>query len=209
VKYELPELPYDYSDLEPYISGIIMELHHDKHHNAYVTGANQSIEQLEEAREKDDFGKINQLSKNYAFNFAGHVNHSVFWDNMAPSGQEAYGELLEAIKDQFGSLEIFKKQFSAVAAGVQGSGWAVLVWDAIAKRLQIVQLFDHQSNLALSLTPILLLDVWEHAYYLDYKNVRGDYINAWWNIINWEDANKRFAAVASRIEAQKINLQNV
>jgi Fe-Mn family superoxide dismutase len=196
MKYELPELPYDYSDLEPYISGAIMELHHDKHHNAYVAGANQSLEQLEDARQKDDFGMINQLSKNYAFNFAGHVNHSVFWDNMAPTGQEAHGELLEAIKDQFGSLEIFKKQFSAVAAGVQGAGWAVLVWDALAKRLQIVQLFDHQANLALSLTPILLLDVWEHAYYLDYKNVRGDYINAWWNIINWEDANKRFTKVA-------------
>ncbi|MDR2748833.1 MAG: superoxide dismutase [Bifidobacteriaceae bacterium] len=196
MKYELPELPYDYSDLEPYISGAIMELHHDKHHNAYVAGANQSLEQLEDARQKDDFGKINQLSKNYAFNFAGHVNHSLFWDNMAPTGQEAHGELLEAIRDQFGSLEIFKKQFSAVAAGVQGAGWAVLVWDALAKRLQIVQLFDHQANLALSLTPILLLDVWEHAYYLDYKNVRGDYINAWWNIINWEDANKRFTKVA-------------
>ncbi|MDR3152534.1 MAG: superoxide dismutase [Bifidobacteriaceae bacterium] len=198
MEYKLPELPYDYSALEPYISGFIMELHHDKHHNAYVSGANQSLEQISEARQKDDFSKINQLSKNYAFNFAGHVNHSVFWDNMAPTGQEPIGELAEAIKDQFGSIEIFKKQFSAVAAGVQGSGWAVLVWDSYAKKLNIVQLFDHQANLALSLTPILLLDVWEHAYYLDYKNVRGDYISAWWNIINWQDANQRFAAVASK-----------
>ncbi|MDR3116689.1 MAG: superoxide dismutase [Bifidobacteriaceae bacterium] len=198
MEYKLPELPYDYSALEPYISGLIMELHHDKHHNAYVSGANQSLEQISEARQKDDFSKINQLSKNYAFNFAGHVNHSVFWDNMAPTGQEPMGELAEAIKDQFGSIEIFRKQFSAVAAGVQGSGWAVLVWDSYAKKLNIVQLFDHQANLALSLTPILLLDVWEHAYYLDYKNVRGDYISAWWNVINWQDANQRFAAVASK-----------
>jgi Fe-Mn family superoxide dismutase len=197
-EYRLPDLPYDYSDLEPYISGFVMELHHDKHHNAYVTGANQSLEQIAEARDKDDFSKVNQLSKNYAFNFAGHVNHSVFWDNMAPSGQEPFGELAEAIKDQFGSIEIFKKQFAAVAAGVQGSGWAVLVWDSIAKRLNIVQLFDHQSNLALTLTPIILLDVWEHAYYLDYKNLRGDYISAWWNIINWQDANRRFTSIMKR-----------
>jgi Fe-Mn family superoxide dismutase len=197
-KYELPELPYDYSALEPYISGFVMELHHDKHHNAYVTGANQALDQLEEARSASEtgvFDKINQLSKNYAFNFAGHVNHSQFWANLAPTGQEAHGELREAIVQQFGSLEKFRAQFTSVAAGVQGSGWAVLVWDMLAKRLQIVQLFDHQSNLALTLTPILLLDVWEHAYYLDYKNQRPNYIEAWWNVINWEDAEKRFKSV--------------
>jgi Fe-Mn family superoxide dismutase len=195
--YQLPELPYDYSDLEPYISGKIMELHHDKHHNAYVAGANQALEQLEEARSKDAFSTVNLLSKNFAFNYAGHLNHSVFWNNMAPTKRELepFGNLKDAIVDQFGSLEAFRKQFFAVAAGIQGSGWAVLVYDSLGKKLAICQLFDHQANLALSLTPIILLDCWEHAYYLDYKNVRGDYISAWWNIVNWEDAEARFNSV--------------
>ncbi|MDR2538760.1 MAG: superoxide dismutase, partial [Bifidobacteriaceae bacterium] len=145
--YQLPELPYDYSALEPFISGAIMELHHDKHHNAYVTGANQSLEQLEEARAKENFSTVNQLSKNFAFNYAGHVNHSVFWPNMAPQSDnlEPFGNLKDALVDQFGSIELFRKQFFAVAAGVQGSGWAVLVYDALGKKLAIVQLYDHQA----------------------------------------------------------------
>jgi Fe-Mn family superoxide dismutase len=195
--YQLPELPYDYSALEPFISGAIMELHHDKHHNAYVTGANQSLEQLEEARAKENFSTVNQLSKNFAFNYAGHVNHSVFWPNMAPKSEdlEPFGNLKAALIEQFGSIELFRQQFFAVAAGVQGSGWAVLVYDALGKKLAIAQLYDHQANLALTLTPIILLDCWEHAYYLDYKNVRADYISAWWNIVNWKDAEDRFNSV--------------
>jgi Fe-Mn family superoxide dismutase len=192
--YNLPELPYDYSALEPYVSGHVMELHHDKHHNAYVTGANTALDQLEEARDKENFSTINLLSKNYSFNYAGHLNHTAFFANMAPEnlGLEIHGELKEAVIQQFGSFETFKKQFSAVAAGVQGSGWAVLVYDKLGKKLVIIQMFDHQANLALNLEPIILLDCWEHAYYLDYKNVRPDYIKAWWHIINWEDAENRF-----------------
>lgn len=191
--YTLPELSYDYGALEPHISGRIMELHHSKHHAAYVAGANLALEQLEEARAKSDFSSINQIEKNLAFNLGGHVNHSAFWTNMSPEGGEPTGDLAAAIDDQFGSLEAFKKHFAAVAAGVQGSGWAILAWDSLGQRLIVVQLFDQQGNIPMGLTPIVLLDVWEHAYYLDYANVRADYIGAWWNIVNWNDAAERFA----------------
>jgi Fe-Mn family superoxide dismutase len=214
MNYKLPELPYEYSSLEPLISGKLLELHHTKHHNAYVTGANTALEQIEEARVKEDATKINLLTRNYTFNVAGHVNHSAFWQNMhapekslaagAPGGtaaelggfQNAFGgpisELKDAIDAQFGSFEAFKKQFAAAAAGVQGSGWALLVFDALSQKLQILQVHDHQAELALGVIPVVLLDVWEHAYYLDYLNVRADYITAWWALVNWEDANKRY-----------------
>jgi Fe-Mn family superoxide dismutase len=190
-KYTLGDLPYDYSALEPYISGKIMELHHDKHHAAYVTGANQALEQIAEANEKGQLGTVNLLQKNLAFNVGGHNNHTVFWNNMAPES-EPHGELLEAIKDQFGSLDKFKAYFTAVAIGVQGSGWAVLAWDLINRKLLPIQMYDHQGNLPIGQVPILMLDLWEHAYYLDYLNVRADYVKAWWNIVNWVDINDRF-----------------
>jgi len=192
--YTLPDLPYDYAALEPHISGKIMELHHGKHHQAYVTGANTALEQLAEARDKGDLTWVNQLEKNLAFNLGGHINHSIFWQNMSPNGGgEPTGALLDQINQDFGSFDKFKKHFAAVAAGVQGSGWAILAWDSIGERLVIVQLFDQQGNLPISLIPIVMLDVWEHAYYLDYLNVRADYVNAWWNVVNWEDAAARLA----------------
>lgn len=190
--YKLPELKYDYAALEPHISGRIQELHHSKHHQAYVTGANTALEQLEEAREKGDFAAVNLYEKNLAFNLGGHVNHSAFWENLSPEGGEPEGDLAAAIDDQFGSFEAFQKHFAAVAAGVQGSGWAILAWDSLGEKLIIVQLYDQQGNIALGLTPIVLLDVWEHAYYLDYQNLRADYIKAWWNVVNWKDAGARF-----------------
>ncbi|ACQ80144.1 Superoxide dismutase [Beutenbergia cavernae DSM 12333] len=191
-EYSLPELPYDYAALEPHISGKIMELHHDKHHQAYVTGANTALEKLAEARASGDLAAVNLHEKNLAFNLGGHVNHSVFWTNLSPEGGEPAGEFGAAVDEFFGGVEAFKKHFSAVAAGVQGSGWAVLAWDSIGSKLVIVQLYDQQGNLALGLVPILMLDVWEHAYYLDYLNVRADYIAAWWNVVNWNDAADRF-----------------
>jgi len=192
-KYELGELPYDYSALEPYISGKIVEIHHDKHHLTYVKGANLAIEQLEEASDTQELSKVNQIEKNLAFNLGGHVNHTVYWQNMSPEkNQSPEGELLVAIQEQFGSVEKFKGYFSAVAVGVQGSGWAILAWDQVAQQLVVLQQYDHQGNLSVGLQPILLLDLWEHAYYLDYLNVRPDYIKAWWSIVNWQDAGKRF-----------------
>ena len=201
--YTLPDLPYDYAALEPHISGKIMQLHHDKHHAAYVTGANTALEQLAEARDKGDLTWVNQLEKNLAFNLGGHINHSIFWQNMSPNGGgEPTGDLMDEINKDFGSFDKFKKHFAAVAAGVQGSGWAILAWDSIGQRLVIVQLFDQQGNLPIALTPIVMLDVWEHAYYLDYLNVRADYVTAWWNVVNWDDAAARLA----RAKAQTAGL---
>ncbi|GAA4665435.1 superoxide dismutase [Kineococcus glutinatus] len=191
--YTLPDLPYDYSALAPHISGQIMELHHDKHHQAYVTGANTALEKLAAARDSGDLAAVNLHEKNLAFNLGGHVNHSAFWANLSPDGgDKPTGELAAAIDEGFGSFEKFQAHFAAVAAGVQGSGWSILAWDSVGQRLIIVQLYDQQSNIALGLVPIVLLDLWEHAYYLDYKNVRADYVKAWWNVVNWADAQQRF-----------------
>ena len=192
--YTLPELDYDYSALEPHISAQIMELHHSKHHQAYVTGANTALEKLAEAREKGEFGAINKLEKDLAFHLGGHVNHSVFWKNMSPDGGGApEGEVAAAIDEFFGSFDGFKKQFNEVANGIQGSGWSMLVWDTLGKRLNINQLFDQQGNLPVGQLPILQLDMWEHAFYLQYKNVKADYVDAWWNVVSWNDVADRFA----------------
>ncbi|MFD6097648.1 superoxide dismutase [Nocardiopsis flavescens] len=191
--YTLPELPYDYAALEPWISGQIMELHHDKHHAAYVAGANSALEQLAEARDKGDFGSVTMLEKNLAFHLGGHVNHSVFWKNLsAEGGDKPEGELGAAIDDQFGSFDAFRAHFNAAAASLQGSGWAFLAWDALGQRLIIEQLYDQQGNAALSSVPLLMLDMWEHAFYLQYKNVKADYIKAFWNVVNWADVQERF-----------------
>ncbi|WP_029149538.1 superoxide dismutase [Microbacterium indicum] len=191
--YSLPDLPYDYSALEPHISGKIMELHHDKHHATYVAGANTALEQLEAARANSDFANINKLEKDLAFHVGGHTNHTVFWNNLSPEGGgEPEGELAAAIADQFGSFAAFQGQFGATANGIQGSGWSVLSWDSIAQRLSIFQLFDQQANVPVGQTPLLMLDMWEHAFYLDYLNVKAEYVKAFWNIANWQDVAARF-----------------
>jgi Fe-Mn family superoxide dismutase len=175
-----------------------MELHHSKHHQAYVTGVNQALEQLEEARANSSFGNINLLDKNLAFHLGGHINHSIFWKNLSPDGgDKPTGELGAAIDDNFGSFDAFRGQFEATALGLQGSGWAILAWDSLGQKLVIVQLFDQQNNIPATLIPITQLDMWEHAFYLDYLNVKGDYVKAWWNIANWADAQARFTAATS------------
>ena len=193
--YTLPELDYDYAALEPNISATIMELHHSKHHKAYVDGANTALEKLAEARDKGDFANINKLQKDLAFHLGGHTNHSIFWKNLTPGSEERpTGELAAAIDEYFGSFDAFKAHFTAAAMGLQGSGWAFLAWDAIGKNLIIEQLYDQQGNVAAATVPLLMLDMWEHAFYLDYKNVKGDYVTAFWNIINWADVAARFDA---------------
>ena len=191
--YTLPELPYDYAALEPHISGTIMELHHDKHHANYVGGANTALEKLEAARESGDFAAINLYEKNLAFNLGGHTNQTIFWQNMTPDGQgRPEGELAAAIDEYFGSFEKFQGQFAAAALGLQGSGWGILAWDALAGRLVTFQLTDQQGNIPVATIPLLMLDMWEHAFYLDYQNVKADYVKAWWNIVNWDDVAARF-----------------
>ncbi|MGI8696712.1 MAG: superoxide dismutase [Mycobacteriales bacterium] len=193
--YTLPDLPYDYSALEPHISAKIMELHHDKHHQTYVSGANTALEKLAEARANGALDTVNMLQKNLAFNLAGHVNHSVFWPNMsADGGGQPDGELADAVTESFGSFEAFQAHFNAAAVGIQGSGWSILAWDPIGQQLIVEQLFDHQANLAVGTQPLLMLDMWEHAFYLQYQNVKADYVKAWWNVINWTDVAGRLTA---------------
>lgn len=194
--YTLPDLSYDYSALEPNISARIMELHHSKHHQAYVTGANAALDAMAEARANENFANLPKLQKDLAFNLGGHVNHSIFWQNLAPAGGEPTGELAAALAEYFGSIDAFKKHFSAAAIGIQGSGWAYLAWDALGNRMIIGQLYDQQGNLAMGNIPLLMLDMWEHAFYLDYQNVKADYVKAFWNIVNWEDVAKRFGSVS-------------
>jgi Fe-Mn family superoxide dismutase len=183
-KYTLPDLGYDYGALEPNISGRIMELHHDKHHLAYVNGANSALDLLAEARDKD-----------LAFNLAGHVNHTVFWRNLSPDGgDKPTGEMAAAIDEFFGSYDGFRAHFTASALGIQGSGWSILAWDILGSKLIIEQLYDHQGNLAPATIPLLMLDMWEHAFYLDYQNVKADYVSAFWKIVSWPDVQARFEA---------------
>jgi len=197
--YTLPELAYDYSALAPSISATIMELHHSKHHQAYVTGANAALAAMADARESGELANINKLEKDLAFNLGGHVNHSIFWTNMSPDGgDKPTGDLASAIDDNFGSFDKFTAHFTAAAMGVQGSGWAALTWDSIGQKLLINQFFDQQSNFAAGTVPLLLLDVWEHAYYLDYKNVRADYVKAFWNIANWANVQERFTVAREK-----------
>ena len=197
-KYSLPELGYDYGALAPHISATIMELHHSKHHQAYVTGANTALEQMAEARDTGNLANINKLEKDLAFNLGGHTNHSIFWTNLSPNGgDKPTGDIASAIDDHFGSFDKFRAHFTAAALGVQGSGWAGLFWDSIGENLIIQQFFDQQASFAAGTVPILLLDVWEHAYYLDYKNKRDEYAKAWWSVVNWPVAQQRYEDLSS------------
>ena len=192
-KYELPELPYDYTALEPYYSAEVLELHHDKHHKAYVDGANTTFEKLGEARESGDFGTINQLEKNMAFHLSGHVMHSLFWANMAPdAGGEPDGDLAAAVKEWFGSYDGFRAQMTEAANNVQGSGWAALSWEPVGHRLIVEQVYDHQGNVGQGGPPLLVVDMWEHAYYLQYQNRKTEWVDAFWNIVDWSDVAHRF-----------------
>ncbi|EME37128.1 MULTISPECIES: superoxide dismutase [Kocuria] len=191
-KFVLPDLPYDFAALEPHISGRIMELHHDKHHNTYVTAANKALESMEEARANGDAAGAAKLSKDLQFNLGGHINHSIFWKNMSPDGgDKPTGELASAIDDAFGSFDNFQAQFTAVATTIQGSGWAILAYEPIAGNLVIEQMYDQQNGVPVATFPLLQLDMWEHAFYLDYQNVKPDYVKAWWNVVNWEDVAQR------------------
>lgn len=199
--YVLPDLDYDFSALEPHISGEIMQLHHGKHHKAYVDKANETLEKLEEARGNEDFSRLAGLEKALAFNLSGHVLHSIFWKNLGPDGGDApSGELARIITRDFGSFQGFKKQLTEVAATVMGSGWAALVWEPIAQRLLTCQIYDHQSNLSQGGIALMVIDAWEHAYYLQYKNQKAAFFNAVWNLWDWDDVSARLQS------AQKVNL---
>lgn len=197
-KHELPALPYDPAALEPHIDAQTMQIHHGKHHLAYVNGLNKAEEELAKARQSGDYSMIQHWSRQAAFHGGGHWLHSMFWKIMAPpsagGGGEPTGELAAAITDSFGSFEAFKKQFSAAAAAVEGSGWGLLHYRRDDQRLIILQAENQQKLSAWGTTPILGIDVWEHAYYLKYQNKRPDYIAAWWNVVNWKNVEANLKA---------------
>jgi len=196
--YKLPELPYDYGALEPHVSGKIIELHHDKHHAAYVTGANTALDALAEARAKHDFSKIAAVERALAFHVSGHVLHSLFWQNMAPKrGGQPDGALAAQIDRDFGSFASFRDQLVNAAMTIMGSGWAALYWEPVSKRLLTTQIHDHQSQITQGGMPILVLDAWEHAYYLQYGPDKKKFFDAIWNVWNWADVAARFESVRS------------
>ncbi|MFB3160353.1 superoxide dismutase [Neobacillus sp. 179-J 1A1 HS] len=191
--HTLPELPYAYNALEPFISEEIMRLHHDKHHRSYVEGLNKAEVNLKKARDTNDFSLIKHWSRELAFHGSGHYLHTIFWKNMIPKGGGSpQGLLKKEIENYFGSFEKFKKQFSEAAKQVEGVGWAILVWSPRARHLEILQSERHMLLTQWDTIPLLVLDVWEHAYYLQYKNNRSGYVDNWWNLVNWNDVEMRF-----------------
>jgi len=193
-KYKLPDIAYGYKDLEPYISEELLKLHHQKHHQAYINGANAILDKLEKDRSENAEADIKSLLKELSFNIGGHILHSAFWANIGPKKNEdnrPKGELLQILEDEFGSFERFKKEFSQAAVSAEGSGWAVLNFCQKLNRPLISQIEKHNINVYPSFKILLVLDVWEHAYYLDYKNDRAKFVENFWNIVNWEEAAKR------------------
>ena len=196
--YALPDLPYAYNALEPFISEVQLKIHHDKHHAAYVNGANGILERLDKARAASTDVDMKATLKELSFQVGGHALHSLFWNNLAPAAKttkEPAGTLAAALKNEFGSFERFKKDFSAAATSTEGSGWAALALCGQTQRPVLMQIEKHNVNVVPSWKILMVLDVWEHAYYLDYKNDRGKFVEAFWNIVNWDVVNKRFEAL--------------
>lgn len=194
--YEQPELPYDFNALEPVISAEIMKLHYEKHHKAYVNNLNAALEKYLEAKDKQDLQTMLALQSAINFNGGGHVNHSIFWTNLAPEGKGGggtpSGELLEAIKESFDSFQNFIDKFSSKTVAIQGSGWGWLGYNKESKSLEFTTCSNQDALTTKGLTPLLGIDVWEHAYYLQYKNVRADYVKEIWRIVNWSNVADRF-----------------
>ncbi|GGJ81942.1 superoxide dismutase [Lentibacillus kapialis] len=194
--HTLPPLPYDYNALEPHINEEIMRLHHDSHHQGYVDGLNKAEKEMQKARKNGDFSLIRHWEDEAAFNGAGHYLHTIFWENMSPDGGgKPHGEIAKEIKQTFGDFNKFKEHFSKAAENVQAVGWAILVWSPRSHRTEILQAKKHQNLTQQDVIPLLVLDVWEHAYYLQYYNKRKDYIDAWWNVVCWNSVNQRFSEV--------------
>lgn len=195
----LPELPYAYNALEPYYDEQTVRLHHDMHHKAYVDGLNNAEAKLAEAIEKGDFGLIKHIERELAFHGAGHILHTIFWENMKPDGGgPAGGAVGELIDRDFGGFANFKKLFSASATAVEGSGWTILACNPVFEKLVVLQAEKHQDLTQWGAVPLLIIDVWEHAYYLKYQNKRAAWVEAWWNLVNWEDVNRRVALMQNK-----------
>lgn len=201
LKFQLPQLPYELNALEPVISAQIMDLHYNKHHQGYVTNLNKALEQYAEAEQKNDLPTLISLQSAIKFNGGGHINHSIFWTNLAPQnkggGGQPTGDLLKAIEKDFGSFQNFIELMSSKTTAIQGSGWGWLGFNKTRKALEVVTCDNQDPLITKGLTPLLGIDVWEHAYYLQYKNVRADYIKAIWSIINWKNVAERYTTAAA------------
>ncbi|MDD3899284.1 MAG: superoxide dismutase [Syntrophomonadaceae bacterium] len=196
--HELPSLAYPYEALEPYYDEETLRLHHGKHHQSYVDGLNKAEAQLVEARSRSDYGLIKHWLKELAFHGSGHILHTLFFENLAPAGQSFPGlKTRSQVEQDFGSFDEFKKMFTAAAAAVEGSGWAVLCYNHLFKKLEILQAEKHQNLTQWGVIPLLVIDMWEHAYYLKYQNRRPEYITAWWNIVNWDIVEERLVKASS------------
>lgn len=195
--YTLPKLRYDYADLEPHYSREQLELHHARHHAGYVDGLNRTLRDLWETRAKHDYRPLNQLQKNLAFHLSGHVLHSIFWRNLSPTGGgEPAGELASGLNMAFEGIDLFREQFINAALNLQGSGWAALSWEPVESCLVIEQIFDHQGNTGNGTLPVLVLDMWEHAYYLQHRNRKQDWVEAFWEMVDWTDVAERLSRVS-------------
>jgi Fe-Mn family superoxide dismutase len=198
--YTLPPLPYSYNALEPLYEERTLRIHHDKHHAGYVKGLNSVLEKLETARKSNDYGSIKALSRDLAFNGSGHVLHTLFWHSMSPAKPEVPSVLADVMIASFGSVDAAKVQFAAAAGAVEGSGWSVLAYEPIAKKLLILQSEKHQNLTMWGVTPLLVCDVWEHAYYLQYANDRGAWVNAFMQLANWPFAAERLGQVTKMMD---------
>ncbi|MBS5822348.1 MAG: superoxide dismutase [Clostridium argentinense] len=196
--HTLPDLPYAYNALEPHYDEATLRIHHDLHHKTYVDGLNNAEMKIEECRKTGDYALIKHYERELAFHGAGHILHTLFWENMTPNGSEPNGEILNQINKDFGSFETFKKEFSAAAVAVEGSGWAILCWNCMFEKLVILTAEKHQDLTQWAVKPLLILDVWEHAYYLKYQNKRAAFVDAWWNIVNWDTVNERFKLASKK-----------
>lgn len=192
-KYVLPPLPYAYNALEPAIDEQTMRLHHDRHHLSYVTGLNKALDSLAAARTSGDFSLVKHWERELAFHGSGHFLHTIFWQNMGPNaGGTPSGALASALSRDFGSFNAFKAHFGAAAKAVEASGWGILAYEPHARKLIISQAEKHQNLTEWGVIPLLVLDVWEHAYYLRYQNDRAKYVDSWWSVVNWRDVQNRF-----------------
>ncbi|GAG05265.1 unnamed protein product [marine sediment metagenome] len=197
-EYTLPDLPYAVDGLEPHLSSEILTIHHDKHHAGYVRGLNAALNELQSARERGDFGAIQSLSRAVAFHGSGHVLHTLYFSNLHPKPAKPSGALLRAIEAQFGGLEAMVGQLTAATNKVAGSGWGMLAYEPLGERLLVLQIEKHENQMLCGAVPLLVIDVWEHAYYLKYQNKRADYVKAIMNVIHWDEVARRLA------QAQKL-----
>ena len=197
-RYTLPPLPYPYDALEPLYEARTLKIHHDRHHAGYVRGLNKTLDQLTAARQAGDYTKVKSLSRNLAFHGSGHVLHSLFWRSMVPGGADIPGPLAEAMVQSFGSVDAGKQQFAAATKAVEGSGWGVLGYEPVGGKLIVLQAEKHQNLTVWGVVPLLVCDVWEHAYYLQYANRRGEWVKNFLKLADWRFAARRYRTVRRR-----------